>query len=249
MFIAHEQRGSPRRSSSGLPLCVAPLPLHVHRPPRAVLAVVAQCSACVRPRCHVTRRQGMGKLVRRPHAPPQGAVIFFLCASCVCVSCARRRIRTPHPYSVLDTQRAPASSQPTAGAACGASPYTVQHLLGPLLARTRGMPVCRACARARCPVFPRPLLSSFPPRAPASSQPSSGGAACGASPHTAHAFGPPPSTRGMLVLGMRPRAVPRVFPPSSFHVPPAWSVSSSLGSLLTYAPVPFPRVACPPGRP
>ena len=167
----------------------------------------------------------------------------------VCVSCARRRIRTPHPYSVLDTQRAPASSQPTAGAACGASPYTVQHLLGPLLARTRGMPVCRACARARCPVFPRPLLSSFPPRAPASSQPSSGGAACGASPHTAHAFGPPPSTRGMLVLGMRPRAVPRVFPPSSFHVPPPWSVSSSLGCLLTYAPVPFPRVACPPGRP
>ena len=187
MFIAHEQRGSPRRSSSGLPLCVALLPLHVHRPPRAVLAVVAQCSACVRPRC-LASREGMGKLVRRPHAPPKGAVIFP-CAFRACVSCARLRIRTPHPYSVLDTQRAPASSQPTAGAACGASP------------------------------------------------------------HTAHAFGPPPSTRGMLVLGMRPRAVPRVFPPSPFHVPPAWSVSSSLGSLLTYAPVPFLRVACPPGRP
>ena len=31
---------------------------------------------------------------------------------------------------------------------------------------------------------------------------------------------------------VRPRAVPRVSPPSPFHVPPAWSVSSSLGSLL-----------------
>ena len=153
----------------------------------------------------------------------------------------------PHIHTLYSTRREPL---PRASQQRGllVVRHRIQHLLGPPPS-TRGMPVCRGCARARCPVFPRPLLSTFPPRAPASSQPSSGGAACGASPHTAHAFGPPPSTRGMLVLGMRPRAVPRVFPPSSFHVPPAWSVSSSLGSLLTYAPVPFLRVACPPGRP
>ena len=163
MFIAHEQRGSPRRSSSGLPLCVAPLPLHVHRPPRAVLAVVAQCSACVRPRCHVTRRQGMGKLVRRPHAPLQGAVIFFLCASCVCVVCPASH---PHPTSILCTR----------------------HAESPCLepANSGG---CLWCVTVYC---------------------------------TAPAW-PPPSThaRHARVSGVRPRAVPRVSPPSPFLVPPA----------------------------
>ena len=212
------------------------------------------CRACRRRAVLGVRTSEMPRHAPPRHgeagAPPTCAAkrrrYLPLCFPCVCVVCPASH---PHPTSILCTRHAESPClEPANSGGCLWCVTVYSTCLARLLAR-EACPVCRGCARARCPVFPRPLLSTFPPRAPASSQPSSGGAACGASPHTAHAFGPPPSTRGMLVLGMRPRAVPRVFPPSSFHVPPAWSVSSSLGSLLTYAPVPFLRVACPPGRP